>query len=200
MLDDTVLLHLFKEDPQGRAGAEGVRPQAEARNLSQNWNDINGYHLQSSTSFCEYQSVRACTHSACPASNPYLGGPNITPPFNMTGELAEAKRRHQDSSSSSESESSQGSHHRAESHSRSGGIRLNKDEKLARENGIQLSIKVQPQLYNHFLSNILQQDIVDPPMDEFNDMLSKEDLTEEQLNICRDIRRRGKNKVIHLFS
>ena len=32
-------------------------------------------------------------------------------------------------------------------------------------------------------------------MDEFNDMLSKEDLTEEQLNICRDIRRRGKNKV-----
>ena len=40
-----------------------------------------------------------------------------------------------------------------------------------------------------------QADIVDPPMDEFNDMLSKEDLTEEQLNICRDIRRRGKNKV-----
>lgn len=165
MLDDTVLLHLFKEDPQGRPGGEGVRPQAEAHNLSQNWNDINGYHLQSSSSF---------------SSNPYLGGPNITPPFNMTGELAEAKRRHQDSSSSSESESSQGSHHRAESHSRSGGIRLNKDEKLARENGIQLSIK---------------QDIVDPPMDEFNDMLSKEDLSEEQLNICRDIRRRGKNKV-----
>jgi hypothetical protein len=26
------------------------------------------------------------------------------------------------------------------------------------------------------------------PMDEFNDMLSREDLTEEQLNICRDIR------------
>ena len=36
---------------------------------------------------------------------------------------------------------------------------------------------------------------MNPPMDEFNDMLSKEDLTEEQLNICRDIRRRGKNKV-----
>ena len=34
-----------------------------------------------------------------------------------------------------------------------------------------------------------------PPMDDFNDMLSKEDLSEEQLNICRDIRRRGKNKV-----
>ena len=40
-----------------------------------------------------------------------------------------------------------------------------------------------------------QNDIVNPPMDEFNDMLSKEDLSEEQLNICRDIRRRGKNKV-----
>ena len=36
---------------------------------------------------------------------------------------------------------------------------------------------------------------MNPPMDEFNDMLSKEDLSEEQLNICRDIRRRGKNKV-----
>lgn len=32
-------------------------------------------------------------------------------------------------------------------------------------------------------------------MDEFNDLLSKNDLTEEQLNTCRDIRRRGKNKV-----
>ena len=39
------------------------------------------------------------------------------------------------------------------------------------------------------------QTLVSLPMDEFNDMLSKEDLTEEQLNICRDIRRRGKNKV-----
>lgn len=104
----------------------------------------------------------------------------MTPPFSLTGELLEGSRRQQDSSSSSESESSQGSHHRADSHSRSAGIRMNKDEKLARENGIQLSIK---------------QDIVDPPMDEFNDMLSKEDLSEEQLNICRDIRRRGKNKV-----
>ena len=40
-----------------------------------------------------------------------------------------------------------------------------------------------------------QQDIVNLPMDEFNDLLSKRELTEEQLNLCRDIRRRGKNKV-----
>ena len=39
------------------------------------------------------------------------------------------------------------------------------------------------------------QDIVNFPMDEFNDLLSKRELTEEQLNLCRDIRRRGKNKV-----
>jgi len=26
------------------------------------------------------------------------------------------------------------------------------------------------------------------PMDEFNDMLSRAELTEEQLNLCRDIR------------
>merc|ERR1719397_1396425 len=175
MLDDTVLLHLFKEQDQttrpGRAEVKagtgagvGVQHQPEAHQQS-HWNDLNGYHLQSSSSF---------------SSNPYLGGPNVTPPFSLTGELVEGKRRQQDSSSSSESESSQGSHHRSDSHSRSAGLRLNKDEKLARENGIQLSIK---------------QDIVDPPMDEFNDMLSKEDLSEEQLNICRDIRRRGKNKV-----
>ena len=75
-------------------------------------------------------------------SNPYLGGPNITPPFTITGELLETKRRNQDSSSSSESESSQGSQSRAEHLSRTPGLRLNKDEKLARENGIQLSIKV----------------------------------------------------------
>merc|ERR1712014_360778 len=56
---------------------------------------------------------------------------------------------------------------------------MGKDEKIAREAGIRFNVK----------------DIVNPPMDEFNDMLSKEDLTEEQLNICRDIRRRGKNKV-----
>ena len=32
-------------------------------------------------------------------------------------------------------------------------------------------------------------------MDEFNDLLSKHELTEEQLTLCREIRRRGKNKV-----
>jgi len=59
-------------------------------------------------------------------------------------------------------------------------LRLGKDEKLAKEAGIQFSVK---------------QTLVGLPMDEFNDLLSKTDLSEEQLNICRDIRRRGKNKV-----
>merc|ERR1719427_1412382 len=58
--------------------------------------------------------------------------------------------------------------------------RLGKDEKLAKEAGITFNVK---------------QTLVSLPMDEFNDLLSKNDLTEEQLNICRDIRRRGKNKV-----
>jgi hypothetical protein len=30
--------------------------------------------------------------------------------------------------------------------------------------------------------------VVELPMDEFNDMLSRAELTEEQLNLCRDIR------------
>ena len=45
------------------------------------------------------------------------------------------------------------------------------------------------------LSVFAQQDIVNLPMDEFNDLLGKHDFTEDQLNLCRDIRRRGKNKV-----
>ena len=42
---------------------------------------------------------------------------------------------------------------------------------------------------------ITVHEIINLPMDEFNDMLSKHDLSEDQLTLCRDIRRRGKNKV-----
>uniref|UniRef100_A0A8D8LVM7 Segmentation protein cap'n'collar n=1 Tax=Cacopsylla melanoneura TaxID=428564 RepID=A0A8D8LVM7_9HEMI len=38
-------------------------------------------------------------------------------------------------------------------------------------------------------------DIINLPMDEFNERLSKYDLSETQLSLIRDIRRRGKNKV-----
>ncbi len=57
--------------------------------------------------------------------------------------------------------------------------RYSRDEKRARELGIHFSI----------------DDIINLPMDEFNDLLAKHELSEEQLNLCRDIRRRGKNKV-----
>merc|ERR1712198_473271 len=129
-----------------------------------------------------YNPLHQQTHSY--SNDPYLGGPNVTCPAyshipgGLLGEETKASSNlHHDSSSSSESESSHSSSNLDKFESqhnsgRSSGIRMNKDEKLARE-----------------------ADIVDPPMDEFNDMLSKEDLTEEQLNICRDIRRRGKNKV-----
>lgn len=39
------------------------------------------------------------------------------------------------------------------------------------------------------------EDIINLPMDEFNERLSKYDLSETQLSLIRDIRRRGKNKV-----
>ena len=42
---------------------------------------------------------------------------------------------------------------------------------------------------------ITVQEIINLPMDEFNDLLSKHELSEDQLTLCRDIRRRGKNKV-----
>jgi len=79
------------------------------------------------------------------------------------------------SSPTSDSSRHSGDSYSAESES----VRLGKDEKLAREAGITFDVK----------------DIVNLPMDEFNDLLSKRELTEEQLNLCRDIRRRGKNKV-----
>ena len=47
---------------------------------------------------------------------------------------------------------------------------------------------------------ITVMDIINLPMDEFNDLLSKHELTEEQLTLCRDIRRRGKNKVCATLS
>ena len=56
----------------------------------------------------------------------------------------------------------------------------NKYEKMRREAGITLSVD---QLVNT------------PTMDEFNDLLSRQNFTAEQLKTCRDIRRRGKNKL-----
>merc|ERR1719347_1456455 len=39
------------------------------------------------------------------------------------------------------------------------------------------------------------EDIIHRPMEEFNDILTRCSVTEETINICRDIRRRGKNKI-----
>lgn len=56
---------------------------------------------------------------------------------------------------------------------------LTRDEKRARALNIPISV----------------HDIINLPMDEFNERLSKYDLSETQLSLIRDIRRRGKNKV-----
>lgn len=56
---------------------------------------------------------------------------------------------------------------------------LTRDEKRAKALGIPLDV----------------HDIINLPMDEFNERLSKHDLSEAQLSLIRDIRRRGKNKV-----
>jgi len=134
---------------------------------------IEGYSFPSAASFL---------------GNGYMGGPNITPPYHkISGELLDSNKS--DSSSTSGTDSSPTHSHNGPNEQSyqvrdcpkesNASFRLGKDEKIAREAGIRFNVK----------------DIVNPPMDEFNDMLSKEDLTEEQLNICRDIRRRGKNKV-----
>jgi len=60
-----------------------------------------------------------------------------------------------------------------------GGNTLTRDERKAQAMGLPIPCS----------------EIINLPMDEFNDLLSKHELTEEQLTLCRDIRRRGKNKV-----
>ncbi|CAH0561854.1 unnamed protein product [Brassicogethes aeneus] len=56
---------------------------------------------------------------------------------------------------------------------------LSRDEKRARALNVPITV----------------DDIINLPMDEFNERLSKYDLSEAQLSLIRDIRRRGKNKV-----
>ncbi|XP_023316128.1 segmentation protein cap'n'collar isoform X4 [Trichogramma pretiosum] len=56
---------------------------------------------------------------------------------------------------------------------------LTRDEKKARALNVPIAV----------------HDIINLPMDEFNERLSKYDLSESQLSLIRDIRRRGKNKV-----
>ncbi|XP_058801152.1 segmentation protein cap'n'collar isoform X2 [Phymastichus coffea] len=56
---------------------------------------------------------------------------------------------------------------------------MTRDEKRARALNVPISVN----------------DIINLPMDEFNERLSKYDLNDNQLGLIRDIRRRGKNKV-----
>ena len=51
MIDDTVLLSMFKEQ-EGEAG-RGGRSHSHSHQ-SNNWPEMNGFHLQNTTSFSEY--------------------------------------------------------------------------------------------------------------------------------------------------
>jgi len=56
---------------------------------------------------------------------------------------------------------------------------MSRDEKLVQEMNIPCSV----------------EEIISKPMEEFNDLLSRHSVSEEVINVCRDIRRRGKNKI-----
>lgn len=60
---------------------------------------------------------------------------------------------------------------------------LTRDEKKARQLNIPITVC----------------DIINLPMDEFNEKLSTFDLIDEQISLIRDIRRRGKNKVSEIM-
>ncbi|KAM7362055.1 NFE2 like bZIP transcription factor cap-n-collar isoform 2-T5 [Cochliomyia hominivorax] len=96
-----------------------------------------------------------------------------------TGSLPRPQQRDKKTSTSSSSSKSSKSAHNS---SGSGGEEDNymtRDEKRARAMNIPIPVT----------------DIINLPMDEFNERLSKYDLSENQLSLIRDIRRRGKNKV-----
>jgi len=61
----------------------------------------------------------------------------------------------------------------------SGSTRESRDDRKARELNLPFAVG----------------DIIDLPIDAFNELLTRHTLTEDQLVLCRDIRRRGKNKV-----
>ncbi|XP_013101796.2 segmentation protein cap'n'collar isoform X2 [Stomoxys calcitrans] len=96
-----------------------------------------------------------------------------------TGSLPRPQQRDKKLSTSSSTKSSKSSAHNS---SGSGGEEdsyMTRDEKRARAMNIPIPVI----------------DIINLPMDEFNERLSKYDLSENQLSLIRDIRRRGKNKV-----
>ncbi|XP_065371841.1 segmentation protein cap'n'collar isoform X2 [Calliphora vicina] len=96
-----------------------------------------------------------------------------------TGSLPRPQQRDKKTSTSSSSTKSSKSAHNS---SGSGGEEdnyLTRDEKRARAMNIPIPVT----------------EIINLPMDEFNERLSKYDLSENQLSLIRDIRRRGKNKV-----
>ena len=62
----------------------------------------------------------------------------------------------------------------------SASYRESRDERKVRRYGLPLSCS----------------EIIDSSMEEFNDLLTRHGMSEEQISLCRDIRRRGKNKVI----
>ena len=70
----------------------------------------------------------------------------------------------------------------SESSSSSNG-RLSRNERLVMDMKIPMTVR----------------EIIQNPIEEFNDLLTSKDITEEKINICRDIRRRGKNKVRTYF-
>ena len=72
---------------------------------------------------------------------------------------------------------------------------MTRDEKLVMEMQIPFTGEVLATLMNTKYEWFSVDEIIHKPMEEFNDILSKHSVSEEIINICRDIRRRGKNKV-----
>ncbi|KAJ8416901.1 hypothetical protein AAFF_G00327790 [Aldrovandia affinis] len=113
-------------------------------------------------------------------SPPFLGDGHQAPP-SVTAPLSQArgaKVRHP------KTEPAEGGGHRKppftkDKHKRRAESRLSRDEQRAKALQIPFGVDM----------------IINLPVDDFNEMMSKQQLNETQLALVRDIRRRGKNKV-----
>ncbi|KAH9526154.1 bZIP, variant 3 [Dermatophagoides farinae] len=110
----------------------------------------------------------ASTNVSCSSSNDWIKQENIENDSQNENVLNSKQKSNRHSKQRADSISSDTEHNH-----------FNRDEKRARALNIPIST----------------EDIINLPIDEFNERLTKYELTEIQLSLIRDIRRRGKNKV-----
>lgn len=159
-----------------RSGGSSIgEAAAMAPALSKDYH--HSYGMSASSAFSADYGVPRATHDLVQLNHTYAlpHGTEALP--QGSGSLARPQARDKKPQAGTKQASKSGSS--SSSSSMTEEEHLSRDEKRARALNIPIPVG----------------DIINLPMDEFNERLSKYDLSENQLSLIRDIRRRGKNKV-----